>query len=141
MLNQVQHDNKNYMNPKDAKILLIEDEAMNIAMYSLKFRLEGLNLITAATAAEGLRLVFELKPNLLLLDLRLDDGIDGFEVLQKIKGDDAVKNIPVYLLSNVNEKGNREKGVAMGAVDFISKVNSTPDEVVKIVKRKLESLV
>lgn len=128
------------MDPKKAVLLLIEDEPINIQMYVLKFKLEGLEMIVAQTAAEGENKINELKPDLVLLDLRLDNGNDGFEILRRVKDNPATASIPVYLLSNVREKGNIERGRQLGAEGFISKVNSKPNEVVEIVKAKLESL-
>ncbi|OGH88630.1 MAG: hypothetical protein A3J93_00860 [Candidatus Magasanikbacteria bacterium RIFOXYC2_FULL_42_28] len=128
------------MNNKKVKILLIEDEPIITNMYVLKFKVEGLDLITADTFDSGRKMVAEIKPDLLLLDLQLDDNKSGFDILAEMKSNPATKNIPVYLLSNVRVAGNKEKGVAMGAIDFISKVDVRPDAVVKIVKAKLGSM-
>ncbi len=126
------------MDPKKAKILLVEDDAINIAMYRLKFRLEGLNLTVTATAAEGEKAIKENKPDLILLDLQLDNNKSGFDILRDLKARPETKDIPVYILSNKRERGNSEEAARLGAVDFLSKVEVKPDEVVKIVRAKLK---
>jgi len=65
-----------------------------------------------------------------LLDLILPD-IDGFEVLSKIKTDPALAEIPIIILSNLGQKDDIEKGLKMGANDYLIKAHFTPEEVVE----------
>mgnify|MGYP001613644000 CR=1 FL=1 len=73
------------------------------------------------------------KPSLIILDLILP-GMDGFEFLETIKGDAKFKDIPVIILSNLGQKEEIEKGITLGAEDFLVKVNFTPDEVAEKIK-------
>jgi CheY-like chemotaxis protein len=124
------------MDPKKAAILLIEDDPTLIEMYQMKFRLSGLKLLVAAGGYSGLALVKKMKPDLVLLDIRMDD-LDGFEVLKRMKADPALKDIPVYLLTNMGEKDAAEKGKRLGAEAYVMKAKLTPQEVVDMVSLRL----
>ncbi len=124
------------MDPKKAKILLIEDERVLCEMYSIKFKVAGLNLLVAYGGYEGLTLAKKNKPNLILLDIRMDD-LDGFEVLKRLKHDPSMTDIPVFLLTNVGEKDNASKGLSMGAEKYLIKAELLPQEVVNVVLERL----
>jgi len=124
------------MDPKKAKILLIEDERVLCEMYSIKFKVAGLNLLVAYGGYEGLSLAKKNKPNLILLDIRMDD-LDGFEVLKRLKHDPSMTDIPVFLLTNVGEKDNAAKGLGMGAEKYLIKAELLPQQVVDVVLERL----
>jgi CheY-like chemotaxis protein len=77
----------------------------------------GFGVVTASGGQEGLRLVRELQPAAVTLDIMMPD-LDGWTVLAAIKGDPALANIPVVLLSIVDEKN---RGYALGAADYLVK--------------------
>lgn len=124
------------MEPKKAAILLIEDDPTLIEMYQMKFRLSGLKLLVATGGYSGLAMVKKVKPDLVLLDIRMDD-LDGFEVLKRMKADPTLKDIPVYLLTNMGEKDAAEKGKRLGAEAYVMKAKLTPQEVVDMVSLRL----
>lgn len=128
------------MDIKKAKILLIEDDLMNAQMYSLKFKLEGINLLVANTFSDGQKMIKEKEPDLILLDLELDDHQSGFDILKEVKLNSKTKNILVYALSNTREKENKKKSIELRAEDFISKVDVKPTEVVEIVREALKKI-
>lgn len=127
------------MNPKKAKILLIEDERVLCEMYQLKFKVAGLNLLVAYGGFEGLDLAKKEKPNLILLDIRMDD-LDGFEVLKRLKADPSMAHIPVFLLTNMGEKDNATKGIDLGAEMYLIKAELLPQGVVDKVTDRLNKL-
>lgn len=127
------------MDPQKATILLIEDDPVLIEMYQLKFRLSKLNLQVATGGYQGLDMVKKVAPDLVLLDIRMDD-LDGFEVLKRMKADPAVHDIPVYLLTNMGEKDAAERGKQLGAEAYVMKAKLTPQEVVSLVESKLAKL-
>ena len=120
--------------------MLVEDDPIIIDMYRLKFKLAELNLIVSPSAKETIKTVTENKPDLILLDLQLEDNISGFDILREIKARSETKNIPVYILSNKRERGNREEGIRLGAVDFLAKTDIKPEDLIKIVRDKLENI-
>lgn len=124
-------------NPKRAKILLIEDEAIHRQMYGLQFKRAGFeNFSTVASGPEGIKKMKEERPDLLLLDVVLED-MDGLEVLQHMRKDKELKDIPVIVLSNIREEDGGEKARRLGAVDYILKAQYLPREVVARVERFL----
>lgn len=127
------------MDPKKAKILLIEDERVLCEMYQIKFKVAGLNLLVAYGGYEGLTLAKREKPNLILLDIRMDD-LDGFEVLKRLKQDPSMVNIPVFLLTNMGEKDNAAKGLTLGAEMYLIKAELLPQEVFDKVTDRLNKL-
>ena len=114
-------------------ILLIEDDPDQVFLYSTKFKLEGLKIISATNGVEGVKKVEAEKPDLILLDIVMDE-MDGMEVLEKLKGDKNTKNIPVVLLTNLIKKDLMEKSKRLGAVGFWSKAEVLPTEIVSRVK-------
>lgn len=127
------------MDPKRATILLIEDDQVLADMYRLKFDVSGLSLRLAYGGYEGLDAAKKLKPDLILLDLKMDD-LDGFAVLKRLKADPAMKTIPVLLLTNMSEKDNAEKGLALGAETYILKSKTLPQDIVDRVRVRLTAL-
>jgi DNA-binding response OmpR family regulator len=120
------------------KILLIEDDKFLSDMYVTKFSKFGYEIETAYDGEEGIRKIKELKPDIILLDIRLPLK-DGFEVLGETKKDQKTKDIPIILLTNLGQKEDIEKGLKLGAVDYLIKAQFTPQEVVDKVKKITEN--
>jgi len=120
-----------------SKILIIEDDKFLRGLIAQKLKAEGYEVTEAAEGREGLEKVKKEKPNLVLLDLVLP-GIDGFEVLKKIKEDPSTSFLPVIILSNLGQKESVEKGLKMGAVDYLIKAHFTPTEIIEKVKNNLK---
>lgn len=120
------------------RILLIEDDPLLIKMYSSKFELDGFNVDTALDGTEGLEKAKALVPDVILMDIMMPK-MNGFEVLEQIKQIDHLKKVPVILLTNFGTDEGVKKGLALGAVDYIVKVQTDPAEVVAKVKKTLNS--
>jgi DNA-binding response OmpR family regulator len=118
------------------KILIIEDDPFLSEMYATKLKQAGFEVEAAFDGQEGLKKTKEDKPDLVLLDIVLPK-MDGFEVLEKIKKDEAIREIPVVLLTNLGEKNEVEKGLKIGADEYIIKAHFTPSAVVAKVKEIL----
>jgi CheY-like chemotaxis protein len=117
-------------------ILVVEDDQFLRDLIVKKLEEEGLNIIQAVDGEEGLQFIKENKPALVLLDLILP-GIDGFEVLKQAKSDPETKDIPIIILSNLGQKDDIERGLELGARDFMVKAHFTPEEIVKKAKEVL----
>ena len=118
------------------KILIIEDDKFLRELIAKKLLKEGFEIEEAIDGEEGLRKIKEVKPDLVLLDLILP-GIDGFEVLKNIKEDPKLSLIPVVILSNLGQRDEVEKGLSLGAVDFLVKAHFTPEEIIEKIKTVL----
>jgi len=115
------------------KILLIEDDKFLRELMNKKLITLGYDVVTAADGESGLVMIKETKPDVVLLDLILP-GINGFEVLEKAKQDPEIASIPVVILSNLGQGEDIEKGLALGAKDFLVKAHFTPQEIVNKLK-------
>lgn len=121
----------------DKVILIVEDDKFLRELISQKLVKEGYKISSAVDGEEGLNKIKEEKPGLVLLDLILP-GIDGFEVLSKMKGDPSLAQIPVIILSNLGQKEDVERGLKMGAVDYLIKAHFTPGEIIEKMKNILK---
>ncbi len=119
------------------KILIIEDDKFLRELIVKKLIKEGYNISEAVDGEEGIKKVKEEHPDLVLLDLILP-GIDGFEVLSKMKEDADLVSIPVIILSNLGQKEDVEKGLKLGAVDYLIKAHFTPGEIIDKIKAILK---
>lgn len=118
------------------RILLIEDDAFLAGIYARKLELAGYDVSLATNGEDGLRLAAKDLPALVLLDLVLPK-VDGFEVLTKIKEDAATRSIPVIILSNLGQREDVERCMAIGAAGYVIKAHALPDETVAKVKELL----
>jgi len=119
------------------KIILVEDDQAILEMYNLKFKEEGLNLVSVADGLEGLDLIKKEKPAIVMLDVMLP-RMDGFAILTEMKNDSALKDIPVLLLTNLGQLSDKEKGKSLGATDYIVKSSLTPTQVLEKIKSYLK---
>ena len=120
----------------DKKILIIEDDKFLRELISQKVAKEGYQVTEAVDGEDGAKKVKEEKPDLVLLDLILP-GIDGFEVLSSIKEDPTIAQVPVIIFSNLGQKDDVERGLKLGAVDYLIKAHFTPGEIIEKIKKAL----
>lgn len=118
-------------------ILIIEDDKFLRELITQKLIKEGYNVSEAIDGEEGIKKVKEEKPDLVLLDLILP-GIDGFEVLSRMREESTLSSIPVIILSNLGQKDDVEKGLKMGAIDYLIKAHFTPGEIIDKIKSALK---
>jgi len=111
------------------KILIVEDDSFLLGMYANKLEMDDYRVFVAEDGKKGLRLALNEKPDIILLDIRLPE-IDGFEILKRVKENEETKNIPIILLTNLSQKEDVEKGLAMGADDYLIKAHFMPSEVI-----------
>ncbi len=89
----------------------------------------GYEVVMAENGSEGLELAKSGQPDLVLLDIILPK-MNGYEVLEKIRGDEATKNLVVYLCSNLGQAAEIQKGMAEGANGYLIKSAMTPSQLV-----------
>lgn len=108
-------------------VLLVEDDPAVLEMYRLRLELDGYQVHTARDGEEGLQKAGELSPDIIFLDIRLPK-MDGFQVLEKLRSQPTTKAIPVIILSNYSEKDLVEKGLRLGAHEYLIKAHTTPNK-------------
>ena len=112
-------------------ILLVEDDSFISGMYYTK--LSGMGFVVEVIEdgeSAWERLKKDPLPDLVLLDVVLPKK-DGFEILQDIRKQDTTAKLPVILLTNLGQKPDVERGLKLGADDYIIKAHYTPTEVVE----------
>jgi DNA-binding response OmpR family regulator len=118
------------------KILFIEDESALQKTFRDVFEKEGYEMLSALEGESGLRLAKAQKPDLILLDLILPRK-DGFEVLKELKEDENTKEIPVIVLTNLEDIESVEKAIELGATTYLVKAQYKLEEVIQKVKKAL----
>lgn len=121
-----------------SKVLLIEDDKFLRELIIQKLGREGYEVAEASEGEAGLSKIKEEGPDLVLLDLILP-GIDGFEVLSRMKKDPGLASIPVIVLSNLGQRDDVQKGIDLGAEDYLIKAHFTPGEIIEKIKATLEA--
>jgi len=119
------------------KILIIDEDSSLFKIYNEMFSLDEIEVVGAKSGQEGLALVQSEKPDLIMLDIMLPGGMNGFDVLEKLKADPLTEKIPVVVLTNLDSEEKVAKTI--GACDYIVKSDTTKDELVKIAMSCLNS--
>lgn len=114
-----------------AKILIVEDNEMNLDMLSRRLERRGYEVLIATDGATGVTMAKNDKPDLILMDMSLP-VMDGWEATRQIKADENVKAIPVIALTAHAIAGDREKALAAGCDEYESKPVKFPRLLAKI---------
>ena len=122
------------------KILFIEDEKSLQEILGQVLKQHGFEVKEALNGQDGLDLVAKFEPDLILLDLILPK-VNGFEVLEKIKGNEATKNIPVIILTNLEGSENVQRALELEAFDYLVKSNYSLNEIVNRVESTLNKKI
>jgi len=103
-----------------AVILLVDDTPASLRLFRTILANEGYQVITAENGTDGLRMAREETPDLVLLDINMPD-MDGYEVCEHLKEDEATRDIPVIFISGLNAAEDKVKAFTVGGVDYITK--------------------
>lgn len=122
-----------------AVILLVEDHTDTREMYSVLFSAAGFSTVEVATAENALPLAANIRPAVIVTDLRLGAGADGLDLCEQLKEDPATKDIPVIILTGWTlDKTHRARAEAAGCGVMLLKP-ITPDALVTAVLKVLQS--
>ena len=105
-------------------VLIVDDLPVNIAFASTILE-EECNTLTTSNGEDAIRLAIEHQPDLILLDI-LMPGMNGFEVCRRLKADPRTRAIPVIFLTSLSKEEDEERGLWLGAIDYITKPFSSP---------------
>jgi DNA-binding response OmpR family regulator len=118
------------------KILLVEDSKAVQQMYRNKLTFEQFQVLTADNGMEAIKILLQEKPDLILLDLMMP-VMDGYKVLQVVKTEPRLSNIPVLVFSAKGQPEEVEKALNLGAAGYIVKATTKPNEVVEQIRKIL----
>lgn len=118
-------------------VLIVEDDKFLRELLVRKVESAGFVTSIAVDGKEALKKIKEELPRLVLLDLVLP-GIDGFEVLRQVKEDPQTSKVSVIILSNLGQREDVERGLKLGADDYLIKAHFTPDEIIQKIQKLLE---
>lgn len=121
-----------------AKILFVEDDPLIVKIYSTRLTADGYQVLAAENGEEGLRIANKELPDLVVLDIMMPK-MDGFAVLEKIRANEKLKEIPILIYSNLTQEEEIARAKKMGATEFITKANVSPTEMVAKIKQYLSS--
>ncbi|MBI2591423.1 MAG: response regulator [Candidatus Brennerbacteria bacterium] len=111
-------------------VLLVEDEKFLSNLLKARLESVGVKVIQIFDGSEAIKLLADLKPDLILMDIILPK-ISGFEIMEMINADPALHKAPIVIISNLGQDGDIQKGKALGAVEYFIKAKVSIDELVK----------
>ena len=117
------------------KILVIEEDRVNLKLFSEILRYNGYETLEAENVMEGIRLATSEKPHLILMDTEMPVS-DGFEIFKIMKSEPSIKDVPVIALSPFATRGTRKKFLELGFTDYIAKPFNL-HELIRIVNKHL----
>ena len=103
-----------------ARILVVDDQPLNVKLLEAKLTAEYYNVVTAAGGVEALEKASDVCPDIILLDVMMP-GMDGYEVCRRLKGDHELNHIPVVMVTALDAVADRIRGIDAGADDFLTK--------------------
>lgn len=115
------------------KVLIIDDEMGILRMYQSYLQTVNIEVIAANSGEEGLKQAQDNHPDIILLDIIMP-RMNGLDVLQKLKEQEATKNIPVYLLTNLPAECSGDKATALGAAGYLVKAENEPRMVTDLIR-------
>ncbi len=115
-------------------ILVAEDDKFLMKIYQTKLAKEGFTVLSAHDGEEALQLAQTNTPVLILLDLIMPKKT-GFEVLEELKKNPSTAAIPVLIFSNLGQNSDVEKGIQLGAADYVIKSNLSITEVIEKIRK------
>ncbi len=120
---------------RKSKILIVDNEPLDIKLLCAILPQDSYELVKAYSGEEALQKVSEEHPDLILLDIMMP-GMDGMEVCRRLKQDSKTKDIPIILISIMDDHEAKEQGLKVGALDVLNK----PVNAVKL-REKVQSLL
>ena len=109
----------------DVRVLFVEDDPAVAQMYRLKLELDGYSVEIATDGVQAVAKALADPPDIVFLDIRLPK-LDGLGVLEALRGQEQTKQIPVVILSNYSERELVDRGLQLGALEYLVKSQTTP---------------
>jgi DNA-binding response OmpR family regulator len=125
---------KGKTNSKTHKILVLEDEPILQKALVIQLESAGYSVLESDNGEDGLKLIVDEKPALVLLDLLMPKK-NGFELMEELIKLKLIKKVPIVVLSNLGQEGDKEKAMKLGAVDYFVKSDTDLADLVKMIKK------
>jgi two-component system phosphate regulon response regulator PhoB len=106
--------------PGNPKVLVIDDEPTILELLRINFEMGGFEVVSAADGNAGLTKARDHQPDLVVSDIMMP-GLDGLEVLKRLRTDPSTADLPVILLSAKAQKADVQRGFELGADDYVTK--------------------
>ena len=104
----------------DLKVLVVDDNPLNLRLASVTLKVAGFEVRTADGAEEALRVIREFQPRVILMDLQMP-GIDGLTLTRQLKADPATAEIAIVATTSYAMTGDRERALEAGCDGYVSK--------------------
>jgi DNA-binding response OmpR family regulator len=112
----------------EVRVLFVEDDPAVAQMYRLKLELDGYSVEIATDGEQAVVKALEDPPDIVFLDIRLPK-LDGLGVLEALRAQEKTRQIPVVILSNYSERELIDRGLKLGALEYLIKSQTTPAKV------------
>ena len=112
----------------EVRVLFVEDDPAVAQMYRLKLELDGYSVEIATDGVQAVAKALADPPDIVFLDIRLPK-LDGLGVLEALRGQEQTRQIPVVILSNYSERELINRGLKLGALEYLIKSQTTPAKV------------
>ena len=104
-----------------ARILVVDDLEANRRLLEARLTADYYEVIEATRGEEAVQMARREKPDLILLDVMMPGGIDGYEACRRLKAQPETRHIPVVILTTLDDRENRVRGLQAGAEEFLTK--------------------
>ena len=104
-----------------ARVLVVDDLEANRRLLEAKLTSEYYDVLLARRGEEAVQMARRERPDIILLDVMMPGGIDGFEACRRIKAMPETRHIPVVMVTTLDDRDNRLRGLQAGAEDFLTK--------------------
>ena len=121
------------MTPEEKRILIADDDPVILRLLQVNLELEGYEVVTANNGQEAVDAAVESNPHLVILDIMMP-RLDGYQACEKLKANDATKDIPVIFLSAKAQQGDIDRGKSYGVAEYLTKPFD-PSELLEVVER------
>ncbi|MBP8952902.1 MAG: response regulator [Armatimonadetes bacterium] len=120
-------------------ILVVDDERDVVLATRIFLEAEGYNVLEAFDGLEALRVLKTVQPDLIMLDVRMP-RLNGWKTLEAIQADEKLQNIPVLMLTSMNDPGHMATGINLGCTWYYTKPVTDYADLALVVRRILESV-
>ncbi len=123
---------------QNTKIFILEDDAFMRDLLVRKFKVDGA-IVEVADQGEGtFEAIKKMMPDVTILDIMVPGGIDGLEVLRRMRADVATRQLPVIVLSNLSEQAQIDKAKALGVTSYLVKATMSIEKIAMEVAKQVQ---